>query len=193
MKRSKHTNLLRRSGILVLGIVVTLVIVAYSIKRKTADDSSVDLVELLPLKADLTISKVHQTATRNGIKEWRLDAESAQFFNKSRQLVLNTIDMVFFMDNRREVMLSAEKGSVAIGSKDVQVEGNVVVKSDQARLETKRLHYNHEQRLLEGTEPVEVTGKAFYLEADTMTYDLNTNRSVLEGNVKGYFREDLPL
>ena len=193
MKGSKRKKSFRRFGVPVLGAVLALLIVAFFMKRQTTDDPGTALIETLPLKADLTISKVHQTATRNGIREWRLDAETAEFYNNSRQLVLNAIAMVFFLENRHEVRLSADRGAVAIESKDVQVEGNIVVNSEQAQLETERLHYNHEHRLLKGTEPVQVSGEAFYVEADSMTYDLKTNRSVLEGNVKGYLREDLPL
>ena len=161
--------------------------------KPESDESGPSLEQMLPLEADLTVTKVHQTATRNGIKEWRLDAESARFYNNNRELVLDSISMVFFLENRRKIRLSADKGVLATDSKDVQVEGHIVVTDEQGRLETSRLHYSYDQRLLQGSETVEIIGEAFYLRADGVSYDLNTNRTVLEGNVKGYFSENLPM
>ena len=41
--------------------------------------------------------------------------------------------------------------------------------------------------------PVKITGASSHLAADSMSFDLNTNRTLLEGNVEGFFSENIIL
>ena len=191
MARPNRPKIIRWVSIAILLTGLAVLAGVFFLKRDT-DDSSPFLIESIPLEANLTISKIHQTATRKGVKEWSLDADSAQFFNARKQLVLKTIAMVFFLENNRRVRLSADKGILATESKDVTVTGNIEVKSEQNRLKTDELHYTYEERLLFGDVPVEIIGQTFNLKADRMSYDLKSNRAVFEGNVRGFFSEDLP-
>lgn len=191
MARPNRAKIIRWVSITILLTGLAVLVGVFFLKRDTDDPSSF-LIESIPLEANLTISKIHQTATRKGVKEWSLDADSAQFFNARKQLVLNTIAMVFFMENNRQVHLSADRGTLATESKDVIVTGNIEVISEQNRLKTDELHYTYEERLLFGDVPVEIIGQSFNLKADRMSYDLKANRAVFEGNVRGFFSEDLP-
>lgn len=184
-------KIIRWLSIAALCIGLAVLVGVFFLKRDS-EETGPSLIESLPIEANLTISKVHQTATRDGVKEWSLDADSAQFFNAQKQLVLNAIAMVLFMENNRQVHLSADEGTLTTESKDVIVKGNIEVTSEQNRLKTEELHYNHEEKFLYGNVPVEIFGQAFNLKADRMSLDLNKNRAVFEGNVKGYFSEDLP-
>ena len=186
-----RSKIIRRISIAALCCGLALMIGVYFLKHEPEDESAPALIESIPLEANLTISKIHQTATRDGNKEWRLDAETAQFFNARKQLVLDTIDMEFYMKNDRQIYLSADRGTLTTETKDVVVSGNIEVQSEQNRLKTTELHYNHMEKLLYGDNPVEILGQAYNLEADRMSFDLKANRVVFEGNVKGYFSEDL--
>ena len=191
MAGTKGTKIIRWVSISTLCIGLVLIIGVYLLKDKSGDEGETSLIESIPLEANLTISKVHQTATRDGVKDWRLDADTAQYFNDRQQLVLNAINMEFFLKNNRQVNLSADKGTLATDSKDVVIAGNIKLHNEQNRLKTDELHYNHKDKILFGDVPVEITGQAFNLKADRMSYDLDENRIVFEGNVKGYFVEDL--
>ena len=192
MTGTKGSKIIRWVSISTLCIGLALIIGVFLLKDKSGDESETSLIESIPLEANLTISKVHQTATRDGVKDWSLDADTAQYFNERKQLVLNAIDMEFYLKDNRQVNLSADKGTLTTDTKDVVISGNIKLHSDQNRLKTEQLHYNHEDKILFGDVPVEITGQAFNLKADRMTYDLDENRIVFEGNVKGYFVEDLP-
>lgn len=193
MAGTKGSKIIRWVSISILCIGLALIIGVFLLKDKSGDESETSLIESIPLEANLTITKVHQTATHDGVREWSLDADTAQYFNDRKQLVLNAIDMEFYLENNRQVNLSADKGTLATDTKDVVVSGNIKLHSEQNRLKTEELHYNHdEDKLLFGDVPVEIVGQAFNLKADGMSYDLDANRIVFEGNVKGYFIEDLP-
>ena len=47
--------------------------------------------------ATLSIGKIHQTATRKGKKEWSLEASSAHYIEKTNQMVLRDLKVIFFL------------------------------------------------------------------------------------------------
>ena len=71
--------------------------------------------------------------------------------------------------------------------------GNVVVKNAKYRLKTENLHYKHNKRVISSKVPVIITGTAFDFAADSMSINLNTNNTMLEGKVEGTVVESIRL
>jgi LPS export ABC transporter protein LptC len=143
--------------------------------------------------ASISIANVHQIATRNGIKEWSLDAVSVYYMNSEKQAVLQELSVTFFLKNKKEVYLSAQKGILKTESNDIEVTGNVVLKDETYRLETETLDYEHGRRMFSSKTRAEITSPGLRLSADTMSADLNTGKTVFEGNVKGIISENISL
>ena len=78
----KHKLFLLITLFLVFGVVIT-VFIGY---RTVSKPQELILSSLAQDDATIAIDRVHQTSTKNGIKEWSLDAVSAQFIEKNRQL-----------------------------------------------------------------------------------------------------------
>jgi len=134
--------------------------------------------------ATLSIGKIHQTATRKGKKEWSLEAGSAHYIAKTSQMVLKDLMVTFFLDDKSEITLTADKGILNNDSNDIEVSGNVVVKNKEYKLLTERLNYAHDKRVLYSTAPVTISGPSAHLAADTISLDLNTKKVTLEGRVE---------
>ncbi len=173
-------------------VAIGAVAVAFIRYRRAAIDPE-EFIATAPLKADLSIGAVHQIATRNGQKQWRLDADSAHYLDSEKRVMLNDISMTFFMENQREVLLTARQGVLMTATKDVVVDGSVVLSGDGARLTTEKLSYAHENSMISADSPVNITGDAFRLSAETMVLDLNRDRVEFVGNVIGHFSDDLSL
>lgn len=179
-------------------IIVTLLMTIGAIsiifiRYRRALNNPEEFIASVPLKADLTISEIHQVSTRDGREEWRLDAASAQYLNAEKQVILKDLSMTFFLENQREVILTADRGVLMTDSKDVTVDGNVVLNSDDSHLITEKLHYQHDHRRLSSRSPVEIRGETYQLTAENMTLDLNENRVEFSGNVRGSFIENFSL
>jgi len=69
--------------------------------------------------------------------------------------------------------------------------GSVVAKADGYRFEADSAVYNHNRRFLNSETPVRIISNLGELMADTMTYDLGSNRATFDGNVKGVFSEQI--
>lgn len=134
--------------------------------------------------ATLSIGKIHHTATRKGKKEWSLEAGSANYIGKTSQMVLKDLMVRFFIDDETEITLAADKGILNTDSNDIEVSGNVVVINKQYKLLTEKLNYANDKRVLYSTAPVTISGPAVHLTADTISFDLNTQKVTLEGSVE---------
>ena len=144
-------------------------------------------------KANISIDKIHQTATRNGVTQWSLDAASMNYFAEKKQSFFQDLSVTFFLKDRSEVYLTADKGVLKTVTNDIGVSGNVIVENGDYRLKTEKLFYKHDKQLITSNVPVKITGDSLDLAADSMSLDLNTKMTVLKGNVKGILSEKIVL
>lgn len=138
-------------------------------------------------EVDISINKIHHTATRKGEKEWTLEARSADIVHSKKKAVLEDVSVIFFLKDGTKVYLTAEHGILKYKSNDIEVEGNVVINNENYKLKTEKLKYKHKSRIIFSKVPVEISGGASRLTADSITFDLNTKKTFLIGNVYGIF------
>lgn len=144
-------------------------------------------------KAVMALSNVSQTATRDGVVQWKLDAASAELEADTGKMILQSPEVLFFMEDGTEIHMTALQGTLHTRSNDMDIEGNVSLRNSRYTLKTDTLSYNHERRILQAGTTVHISGEALQLTAATMTYDLNTNQAVFEGRVKGTLQDKYAL
>lgn len=133
----------------------------------------------------LSMKRLRQTATRDGIKEWSLDAGSAQFIDGKKQAILKDLSVTFYPKDGEPVLVTADEGVLKIDSNDIEASGNVVVKRKGYRLDTDRIQYEHSRRVISARRPVKITAETFSLAADAMSFELDTKNTRFRGNVQG--------
>jgi len=171
-----------------LGVILTVFVSHRRILEKEEN-----IVSGIQSKANISIGKAHQTAIRNGIKEWSLDATSVNYIVKKNQAIFQDLSVTFYLKDKTEVYLIANKGILKTDSNDMELFGNIVVKNSKYRLKTENLFYRHNKRIIFSKVPVKVAGAAFDLAADSMSLNLNTNKTMFEGNVEGILSESIRL
>jgi LPS export ABC transporter protein LptC len=170
--------------LLMFGIIIA-VFVGYR-KESRNDDPKPSIPQE---EATVVIGKVHQTATRDGKPAWRLDAASVRFVEDQKEAFFKDISIVFFLETGEEIYLSANEGVVKTDSKDIEVNGDVVIRNEDYRLKTETIFYRHEERIITSKVPVEISGESFSLAADTMQIDLKKKNAFFNGNIKGNIDE----
>jgi LPS export ABC transporter protein LptC len=143
--------------------------------------------------ATASFGKIHQTATRKGKKEWSLEASSAYYIEKTHQMVLKDLTVIFFLKDNSEVTLTADRGILKTDSNDIAVSGNVVLDNKEYKLLTENLNYAHERRVLYSRAPVTITGASAQLVADSLSFDLNSKKLTLEGSVEATIAKNFKL
>jgi len=190
----KNHNHKKLKLILLSAIVSALVVIlAVFVTQRHSIEKKGDVVSDIRSKANISIGKAHQTAIKNGIKEWNLEASSVNYMGDNNQAIFQDLFITFYLKDKSEVYLTANKGILNIDSNDMEIFGNVVVKSATYRLKTENLFYRHNRRIIFSKVPVTVIGDAFELAADSMSLNLNTNKTMFEGKVQGTLREVIKL
>ena len=174
---------------LVFGVVLT-VFIGY---RTVSNPQEMFLSSLIQDDATIAIDRVHQTSTKNGIKEWSLDARSAQFIEKDRQAVFDDLSVTFYLENDHSVNLSANKGYLNTDTRDIRIDGDVIADDGEFKILTDTLNYEHKRRVLIAVKPVQILGSTFRLNADSALYDLNSQQTTFDGSIEGTFFDKINL
>jgi LPS export ABC transporter protein LptC len=191
LKNHNHKKL----KLILFSVIVSalVVILAVFVTQRHSIEKKGGAVSDIRSKANISIGKAHQTAIKNGIKEWNLEASSVNYMGDNNQAIFQDLFITFYLKDKSQVYLTANKGILNIDSNDMEIFGNVVVKNATYCLKTENLFYRHNRRIIFSKVPVTVIGDAFELAADSMSLNLNTNKTMFEGKVQGTLREVIKL
>ena len=189
LKKTKKINLILLAVILLTVGTIVVVFVGYR-RISTAPEI---LLSSIKEGANLSIGKIRQTATRDGRKEWSLEANSAHYIETEKKAVLKDLTVTFFLENQGEVYLNAEQGTLKTDTNDIEFLGNVVIKNADYKMTANRLNYLHSQRLIFSNDPVHISGESAELQAESLSYDLNSNKIELTGEVEATISEEFAL
>jgi LPS export ABC transporter protein LptC len=169
--------------IVILLIFGALTMVFVQLKRHQGQHS----IEIPKSAGDalLTLAGFEKTAVRNGRKQWKLDAESAELMEGGGTVRLHIPKVDFFLEDGDRVALTATQGELDTDTNDITVQGAVHLSNDRYIMQTDSLVYHHDTKMLEARQPVSVTGQGMSLTADSMIYDITTNQARFSGHVKG--------
>lgn len=124
--------------------------------------------------ADLKLDRVHYTETREGMKEWELEAASAVYYREQNTLALEKVRATFYGKNQETYVLVGEKGRYNTQTKVIEVYDGVKVDSSLGyQLRTQGLRYQADQRELSTSDPVEMKGPDMQVEGVGMVVELN--------------------
>lgn len=108
---------------------------------------------------DQSMRGLHMIETREGAKEWELWSEQAISIKAKELLELDVVRAIFFSDSGVTFTVTGSKGSVQIKSKDLRVQGDVVVRSSNGYVfRTQVVEYFAETRKLQAPGEVEMQG-----------------------------------
>ena len=188
----KNCRLIQRVLLTVAVLALAATVTVFIGYRRVARNPEV-LLDLVQKEADMQLNKIRQTATKNGIREWRLEAESATLLEKRKTVLLAKPDVAFFMDDGDNVHLTADQGTIYTDSSRMHVSGQVSATTSRYRFQTETLDYDPATRELRADTPVTLSGQSITLRADSMAMNMKTNITRFEGNVEGTISEDLQL
>lgn len=145
-------------------------------------------------EAALKLNLLNQVSKKNGITEWELKAASATLLKDKDQAVLEDVDVVFHTKDGTLVHLTSDRGTLQTKTHDLVFEKNVIVRYKGYTLTSDKLQYDKKPHIIHTDSHVVLQDGDSVIEGDAMVTELNTNRIVFNGNVKGNFSEtfDLP-
>ncbi len=181
----------RNRFLLTLGILMGCVVVAllslYLVNRITQTPPVIQNINI-DSKTLVSLGVMRQTSTRNGVKEWTLEAASAKILKREHLAVLTDVSVHFFLAGGDEIHLTSRAGTLDTELHDMTFSDTVVVRHQDQVLETDRLQYEKKRHIIYSLNPVVLTSPSVTMTADELTLDLNTHVVRLTGNFKGFFQ-----
>lgn len=142
------------------------------------------LLSVLPKNRDVSLNHIHHVATRDGVKEWTLDAESAQYQKADNKTVFRDILATFFLKHGKSIHLNGRDGVLLTDTKNMEVWGDVVVQSGEYKLNTDKLRYEHKTQTISTETPIVIKGDRIEITGHRMMFNLQTEQMVVWGGVK---------
>ena len=170
--------------LLSLAAITTGIIVSIFVGHRISA-SKEKIIPDLNDKAQLSLNKIHQTSTRDGQREWSLNATKVNYITEKKLANFQDLSVTFYLKDSSEIYLTADQGILKTDSNDIEARGNVVVTNEQYTLKTEELRYKKNDHLIFSKAPVKITGGSLVLVADSMSLDLNTKQTLFEGEVEG--------
>ena len=136
-------------------------------------------------KADIRIEKARYTETKDGHKEWELEADSAQYFKNDNLTAFENVKVIFYSKNGVNYTLIGREGRLRNDSKDMDIVGDVVVTStDNYQLKTDSLQYIADVRQISTKDKVFFTGPGINIEGTGFLADMVTEMVSVFANVR---------
>ena len=181
--------------ILVIGIALMLgLLITVFLKFKEVSENPAKLMDALPKGADIALGEIRHTSVKDGRKEWSLEASSANYSNSAKEALFNDVQVTFFLESDREVVVKGRQGRLKTDTNDIEISGAVSVRDAEYEIDAEQMTYDHVHRKIDIPVPVKITGRTFELHADRMTVDLQAETALLRGTVNGRFHgNDAPL
>lgn len=154
-------------GLGLLLLLIQVVLIAPSQIRDSAHRESEKKTAALPTTelakgnsgVDQSLKDMHMIETHEGQKEWELWATKAASINANEVLELETVKAVFFSENGVTFNVTGQKGSVQVKSKNMRVEGDVLIRSSNGyTFRTPEMEYDSKVRRINAAGRVEMLG-----------------------------------
>jgi len=160
-------------GVIILGSLATVAIMTW----RTMSPSSEKNTPAPTTQADLKLDRVHYTETRDGEKEWELEAISAQYFKEESTILFDKVKVTFFGKEGQAYTLVGEKGKFNPQTKAMELfDGIQLESSDGYQMRTRSLKYEAGKRELRTADAVEIEGPQLRVEGTGLIADLDGQR-----------------
>ena len=169
MKRVKISLLL---SILLISGVVIVSIWANLQGRKRAEEKE-KLPEVTTRGADTRLERIHLVEDKHGKKTWELEAKSIQQHQDQNLMILEDIKVIYYAKDGRLFTITGQQGKVYQDSKDIELNGDVVVtSSDGYRMRTQSVAYRNREKTASTEDPVELEGDQIQMTGKGMIVDM---------------------
>ena len=139
--------------------------------------------------ATASLNRVDHTATKEGVKQWSLKAQTVNYYQDDNLAVFDVLTLILFSKDQPPTTLTSDTGRMDTETSEINATGHVLVVNGPYTLKTETLNYKDKEKIITAPVHVTVSNGNSVITADMMTMDMNTSISVFQGHVKGVFRD----
>ena len=167
--------------------IAAIVYVAVGSKKKQIVVKA-DIPEILTKSGPKVEMKnvAYSTTNNNNVKEWDLDAESAQYLQGEKRVILENLAVSVYRPNGKVYKIRGRNGDFNTETRDIKIRGLVRgVMPDNTTIETESADYDHQKGLITTQDKILISrNNKFALEGKGMIIDLAKEKMSILSNVK---------
>lgn len=175
----------RKKTFLAVGLLILALSAATAVFVGVGKAPRKALLEKMADKVDLQAKHVRYTQVGSSGMKWEITADSA-FYRKKEDLALfEKIRARVVMKDGRTFMMSGDKGELNTLSKDLNLDGNVILVSEGGdRFQTGRLSYRDDLKRIETDQPVVMETRNIRINGVGMIFNLKGEKVTILSQVR---------
>jgi LPS export ABC transporter protein LptC len=178
-KRSLVVSLL--SAVVIAGIALTLWINIRNEPEKA-------VLKIMSDKVDLQVRNVRFTEVGDSGMKWEITAESARYEKKENRAFFEKLSVRLLTKDGETFIMTGDRGEYNTASQDMQIEGHVVIVSDNGdRFTTERLRYRNAEKLIETDLPVVMENRMVRISGLGMVLSIDEKKVTLLSEIVGRY------
>jgi LPS export ABC transporter protein LptC len=157
--------------VLIAGAVITSIWMNLRGKEDSGEGEGLPMISTEG--ADMRLEKIRFVEDKHGQKTWELEAKLIQQYQDQNIVLLEDMKVTFYMKDGRSFILTGKKGKVYQDSKNMELAGDVLLtSSDGYQMKTHSISYDHLEKRVTTSDPVEIEGKEIQLVGKGMLVDM---------------------
>lgn len=170
----------------VIVIAVVVVIAAGSKKKQIVMKADIPQIVAKSLPSVELKNVAYSTTNNDNFKEWDLDAESAQYLQAEKKVVLENLTVTVYRPNGKVYKIRGRNGDFNTETRDIKIRGAVWgMMPDNTTIQTESIDYDHQKRLITTKDKIQIRrNNKFALEGKGMIIDLAKEKMSILSNVK---------
>lgn len=169
-------------ALLILLLAGSLIFV---VGRNFRKETPGEILETISRNVDLSLQKIDYTETRDGVRRWSLQADSAAHNLAEGAARLEDVTLTFYDSGGGDITLTADLGELNTESREVKVSGDVVIRSSKGYvLHTDHLHYQDAKRMVKTDASVRLVAPGFEVVGTGLQLNVETHAMALLSRVE---------
>ncbi|OGP89132.1 MAG: LPS export ABC transporter periplasmic protein LptC [Deltaproteobacteria bacterium RBG_19FT_COMBO_43_11] len=180
MKFDKKTKII---SAVVIAFVVLLIVVGTIIGINKAKTKNI--LKILPEQVDLEIKGFVYTEVGENNSKWEVKADSATYQRKQNLAIFDRVKIKLNASDGKVYFMTADKGKMLTDKKDIEINGNVVITSNEGdKFTTDYLNYSDTEKKFFTNAPVTMENKRIKIKGTGLTLFINSGKLNLSSMVK---------
>jgi LPS export ABC transporter protein LptC len=181
MKRGRKT-------VLVIAVLAVILSAAAIITFNIPKEPEKALLKIMSDRVDLQVRNVRFTDVGDSGMKWELVADTARYQKKENLAFFEKMKVKLVTKDGRTFMMTGDRGKLNTESRDMEIEGNVDISSDNGdRFRTDHLRYLSAGTLIETDGSVVMENRSIRVSGVGMTLSLEEKKIVLLSQVRASF------
>ncbi len=175
----------RRRILLIVAVSAAVISAAVVVGIAVHRDAGKSLLKVMSDRIDLQVRNVHYTEVGDSGMKWEIKADAARYQKKENLALFDNLKVKLILKDGQTFVMTGDRGRLNTESRDMQIEGNVGIVSDNGdRFTTDRLRYRNADRIVETERPVAMENGSVRISGVGMVVSLDARTVAILSQVR---------